>query len=420
MPGIANRLKCRGQIVESSRVVTYEVTIKERGYRPEPYAIADALILADGKPIVEVTDMALQLSGNQPSGAGAALGRCRVGTNRQTAAADCRSDASRTAGGRRRRVLFDHDRILAFAIGKPSDAFGERYRVFDQGRFIARLPGPPYQFLDRITRIEAEPWVMAAGGSAEAEFDVVPDAWYFAADRQDRMPFAVLLEVALQACGWMAAYMGSALTSDDDLKFRNLGGTGRQHRPVTRHTGTLTTRVRVTKISSTAGMILQHYEFAVDCRDGLVYDGSAEFGFFHPRALDAASRHPRRGALRVERGGARRRRIVRVSRRMPPFPDSRWRMIDQVDALVLDGGPHGLGVVRGSTRVDPDGLVFQGAFPRRPGLAGIVGVGIVAATVENRGGEALGCRSVGGLRVAGARPGHRWTYRGQIVPRTSA
>ena len=63
VPGIANRLKCRGQIIESTRVVTYEVTIKERGYRPEPYAIADALIFADGKPIVEVTDMALQLSG---------------------------------------------------------------------------------------------------------------------------------------------------------------------------------------------------------------------------------------------------------------------------------------------------------------------------------------------------------------------
>ena len=95
----------------------------------------------------------------------------------------------------------------------------------------------------------------------------------------------VLLEVALQACGWMAAYMGSALTSDGDLKFRNLGGTGRQHLPVTRHTGTLTTRVRVTKISSTAGMILQHYEFAVDCRTGWSTTARTEFGFFQPPAL---------------------------------------------------------------------------------------------------------------------------------------
>jgi 3-hydroxymyristoyl/3-hydroxydecanoyl-(acyl carrier protein) dehydratase/malonyl CoA-acyl carrier protein transacylase len=63
VPGIANRLKCRGQIVESTRVVAYEVAIKERGYRPEPYAVADAMIIADGKPIVAVSDLALQLTG---------------------------------------------------------------------------------------------------------------------------------------------------------------------------------------------------------------------------------------------------------------------------------------------------------------------------------------------------------------------
>ena len=50
-----------------------------------------------------------------------------------------------------------------------------------------------------------------AGGVIEAEYDVPPDAWYFAADRQDAMPFVMLLETALQPCGWMAAYLGAAL-----------------------------------------------------------------------------------------------------------------------------------------------------------------------------------------------------------------
>ena len=63
VPGVASRLRCRGQVVESTRKVTYEVTIKELGYGPEPYAIADALMYADGKPIVEITDMALRLTG---------------------------------------------------------------------------------------------------------------------------------------------------------------------------------------------------------------------------------------------------------------------------------------------------------------------------------------------------------------------
>src|SRR5205823_2135888 len=53
VPDVASRLKCRGQVIASTRVVTYEVTLKEIGYRPEPYAIVDALMYADGKPVVE-------------------------------------------------------------------------------------------------------------------------------------------------------------------------------------------------------------------------------------------------------------------------------------------------------------------------------------------------------------------------------
>ena len=68
LPGVANRLRCRGQVIESTQKVTYEVTIRELGYGPEPYAIADALMYADGKPIVEITDMALRLVGTTRAG----------------------------------------------------------------------------------------------------------------------------------------------------------------------------------------------------------------------------------------------------------------------------------------------------------------------------------------------------------------
>jgi 3-hydroxymyristoyl/3-hydroxydecanoyl-(acyl carrier protein) dehydratase len=413
VPGIANRLKCRGQIVESSRMVTYEVTIKERGYRLEPYAIADALILADGKPIVAVTDMGLQLSGS--SQAELELLWKRGVTGEHTEASSNTKVTERTPASSSGPVMFDRERILAFAIGKPSDAFGAAYRVFDEGRFVARLPGPPYQFLDRITQIDAEPLVMAAGGSAEAQFDVAPDAWYFQADRQDRVPFAVLLEAALQACGWMAAYMGSALKSDGDLKFRNLGGTARQHLPVTRRTGTLTSKIRVAKISSTAGMILQHYEFAVYCRDGLVYDGSAEFGFFHPDALtqQVGIRDARPYELSTDE--------KREAESFPfpvgaPYPDSRWRMIDQVDALVLGGGRHGQGFVQGSTRVDPDAWFFKAHFLGDPVWPGSLGLESLLQLLK----VIVVARFGGGSQALFESPAlgqvHRWTYRGQIVP----
>ena len=53
---------------------------------------------------------------------------------------------------------------------------------------------------------------------------MAPDAWYFKADRTPAMPLSIMMEVALQPCGWLAAYMGSALKSASDLRFRNLGG----------------------------------------------------------------------------------------------------------------------------------------------------------------------------------------------------
>ena len=43
--------------------MTYEVTVKELGYDPEPFCLADALMYADGKPIVEITNMSLRMSG---------------------------------------------------------------------------------------------------------------------------------------------------------------------------------------------------------------------------------------------------------------------------------------------------------------------------------------------------------------------
>src|SRR5262249_3194495 len=160
------------------------------------------------------------------------------------------------------------------------------------------------QFLDRITAIRAAPWRMVAGGEIEARYDVPADAWYFAAERRPRMPFAVLLEAALQPCGWLAAYMGSALTSDDDLKFRNLGGNAVQLAEVTPASGTLITHVRVTKVAHSAGMIIQNFEFDVRSGNTPLYRGDTYFGFFRAEALaqqvglrDAAVHVPRSDEL---------------------------------------------------------------------------------------------------------------------------
>lgn len=407
VPGVASQLKCRGQVLASTRKATYEVTIKELGYRPEPYAIVDALMYADDKPIVEITNMSLRMSG---------LTRERLETIWNLGDVAGQAAAPRPVmSGRRKPAIYDSDRILAYSNGKPSEAFGAPYEIFDSGRVIARLPGPPYQFLDRITEVTGEPWKMVAGAGAEAEYEVPADAWYFAAERLPRMPFAVLLEVALQPCGWLAAYVGSALTSETDLSFRNLGGAAVQYRAVGPDAGTLTTRVKLTRVSSSGGMIIQNYDFEVRQSGDLVYAGDTYFGFFSKDALaqqvgirDAVLYIPT--AAEVARG---------TSGPFPhhaPFPDDPVRMVDAVETWIPDGGPSGLGFIRGIKRVDPEEWYFKAHFYQDPVCPGSLGLESFVQLLKYVAVQRWGQSSGQWFQTVALNRKHGWIYRGQVIP----
>ncbi len=402
VPGVAGKLKCRGQVLASTNKVQYAISIKTLGYTEAgiPYVIADALMSADGQAIVQMTDLSLQLSN----------------LRKQQLHTLWRTQKAATPGP----VLFDYASIHAFAVGKPSEAFGERYRVFDDERVIARLPGPPFQFLDRIVSIDqCQPWQLAAGGVIRAAYDVPADAWYFIENRQPEMPFAVLLEVALQPCGWLAAYLGSALTSQTDLSFRNLGGTARQCLPVRADVGTLTTEIRITRVSQSGGMIIQHYDFAVSSAAGLVYQGDTYFGFFSRAALarqvglrECTPYQPAASELAGH--------TICDYPSAPPFPARMMRMVDRIDGYSPDGGPQALGFICGQADVDPAAWFFQAHFYQDPVWPGSLGLEsfiqlLKYVAYDRWGGQA------GSVRFAapGRDAAHSWVYRGQILPTDS-
>jgi 3-hydroxymyristoyl/3-hydroxydecanoyl-(acyl carrier protein) dehydratase len=311
--------------------------------------------------------------------------------------------------------LYDYDKILAFSTGSPSEAFGEPYRIFDQERKIARLPGPPFQFLDRITAVTGEPFKLAEGATVVAEYDVPRDAWYFQSARQSEMPFSVLLETGLQPCGWLAAYLGSALTSQTDLKFRNLDGNAVQHRSVTPESGTLSTRVKITRIASSGGMIIQSYDFEISDRLGPVYTGDTVFGFFSAESL--AQQVGVREAKPYQASAAELARAERFAYPAEaPFPETRLRMIDDIELFVADGGPQGLGFIRGSKNVDPGEWFFKAHFYQDPVCPGSLGLEsllqlLKAVAVKRWGGAA---ESLFETMALGEK--HSWNYRGQIIP----
>ena len=416
--GEISQLKCRGQVLASTQRVQYQITLKEIGYQDDgtPFVLANALISADGHAIVQIDNMAMQLSGLNRAGLESLWAGRIKGDDPMDGEGRAMPGAKAEVSG---EPLFGFDSIYAFACGKPSEAFGERYRIFDHQRVIARLPGPPYQFMDRIVAIDnCEQWVLAAGGEVVAEYDVPADAWYFAQDRQQRMPFAILLEVALQPCGWLAAYLGSALTSNIDLSFRNLGGIGTQLMAVTPATGALATRIKITNVSQSGGMIIQDYDLEVSCGAGIVYQGDTTFGFFSQQSL--ADQVGIREVQPWQASEQEQDRGLSFSYpQLAPYPDQMMRMVHAVELFDPEGGKHELGFIRGTAKVDPEAWFFKAHFYQDPVWPGSLGleslIQLLKVVALDRWQDRVDDKKVV-FEVMALGHEHSWIYRGQIIP----
>jgi acyl transferase domain-containing protein/3-hydroxymyristoyl/3-hydroxydecanoyl-(acyl carrier protein) dehydratase len=395
--GVRSRLRCRGQVLPDTKVVGYEILVRRYVEGPEPAVICDARMYADGKWIVDIGDMAVRLSGTTWE----ALQRRWASR-----------EPSARGGPGPLPAVYGPDRIVAFTEGNPSEAFGEPYRPFDRDRPIARLPRAPLCFIDRITAVSGEPFAMKAGATAQAQVEIPADAWYFEANRQREIPFFVLLEMALQPCGWLAAYIGSALTSEERLRFRNLGGEATLLRPV-EPDDLLTTDVTLTAVSHAGGMIIQHFEFEVLARDrGPVYRGKTYFGFFTDDALrDQVGIRD----AELDPAGPAARGPFELPREAP-LPAPKLRMIEAIDALELTGGHHGLGRVEGHVDVDPAAWFFEAHFHQDPVWPGSLGLESFLQLLKAWASErwSLGPNACFSTTLVD-RP-HRWSYRGQVTP----
>ncbi|WP_304442343.1 beta-ketoacyl synthase N-terminal-like domain-containing protein, partial [Mycobacterium sp. E1747] len=264
------KLRCRGQVTPQSRELVYEVFVREVLAGPEPTLFADLLCTVDGLAAFHCVRMGLKLSPGWPMDLGAEELKGYV-EPKPVAEAD--------------GFRFDYKSMLSSAIAKPSMAFGPLYEKFDSHRKVARLPAPPYHFMSRVTDVVGEIGVKKSGARAVVEYDVPSDAWYFTANGTATVPNAVLMEVALQPCGWLATYVGCALDHDVDLCFRNLDGTGTQHREITPSTGTVRTKVSLTNVAQAGGTIIVSFDGHIEADDGPVYTFTTVFGYFPHEAL---------------------------------------------------------------------------------------------------------------------------------------
>jgi 3-oxoacyl-(acyl-carrier-protein) synthase/3-hydroxymyristoyl/3-hydroxydecanoyl-(acyl carrier protein) dehydratase len=409
VPDEAYDLRCRGQVDPGSRKIVYEVFVEELHDGPVPTLYADLLCTVDGLKAFHARRIGLQLVPDWPLSSRPELLEPKDIENRMVAESN---DGFR----------FDYASLLASAWGRPSHAFGPMYMVFDGPRRVARLPGPPYHFMSRVTRINGEIGSLEAGAGIELEYDIPAEAWYFDENGSRTMPFCVLLEVALQPCGWLASYVGSTTTSSEDLFFRNLDGTGCMHREVRPGEGTLRSQVTIDKISRTGGMIIESFSVATFLGDELVYEHETVFGFFPRAALENQKGLPASQDELLTRQSNLAVDLTFECERYwsGPLHPARPRllMLDRVTGFWPEGGGKGLGALRAEKDVDPAEWFFKAHFFQDPVQPGSLGIEAMVQLLQLYMLEAGMHHGIDNPRFEplALQVPLTWKYRGQVVP----
>ncbi|TCO55834.1 beta-ketoacyl synthase N-terminal-like domain-containing protein [Actinocrispum wychmicini] len=421
--GRSSRMRCRGQVTTHSRCLTYEVFVSSVTAGPIPAVTADVLVTVDGVKALHVKDCSVRLVPDWPLDHWRHLGPPTVQRTAEPVPlpllGGLRGHVESTPIAEIGGLRLGYASLLACAWGRPTDGLGPMAEPFVGPRRGPRLPGPPYHFMTRITAVNGPYQGMTIGSTVDCEYDVPAEAWYFTDNGNPTMPVAVLMEIALQPCGWLGCYVGSPVQIDSELLFRNLDGDVRMFREVRPGTGTVHTTVRLTTVSHINGMIIE--SFAIDCyADGTpLLSGTAVFGYFSSAAL---AEQPGLPPSPEERS-----RLEEPCPRTPPLSgaDQRLRlagpmlmMLDRITGYWPHGGAAGLGRLRAEMDVDPGAWFFRAHFFQDPVMPGSLGVEAMCQLLQwymtNRGmGADLPAPRF--EPIALTEP-VTWTYRGQVVP----
>ena len=402
VPELKYQLQCRGQVTPNSKLLVTEVFVEERIAGPIPTVYADLLCTVDGLKAFHARRVALQLVPDWPM-----------------------TNAPLLANLRADEFVFDETSLLACALGRPSAAFGPMYQRFDGPSRVARLPSPPYHFISRIAAVHGPIGVMQAGARVVAEYDLPESVWYLDQNGCRRMPFAVLLEAALQPCGWLSSYVGSALSVAEEVGFRNLDGEGVVRAELIGGRGTLRTEVELLAVSATAGMIIETFAVRCTLAGREVYSLKTVFGFFPPAALAAQAGLPITLAHR-EFFARPANTLIDLALNPPEFfahPSLRLagpmlRMLDRIDGIWPSGGAAGLGQLRAVKDVDINEWFFKAHFFQDPVQPGSLGLEAMLqalqcwAILQNLASDMTAPR----FETIALELKHTWKYRGQVLP----
>jgi 3-hydroxymyristoyl/3-hydroxydecanoyl-(acyl carrier protein) dehydratase len=323
-------------------------------------------------------------------------------------------EASRLPVSNTDRVLFSLDDLKEFATGSVVKCLGQEYAVY-AGRRSLRIPNGDLLLMSRILSIRGRKNEFEQTSSIAAEYDVPADAWYFDGDRRGRLPISICIEIALQPCGVLSAYLGTPLRYPEiDYSFRNLDGEATFNRLVDARGKTVHAKAELLKTIFYGSTIIQHFTFELACDGEVFFEGKSTFGYFS--AEDMAAQTGLDGGKTVlpwlNQAGLESQLVpLQGTNLETDLPHGKLRLLDE--AAIQNGeGDHKEGYIYANRRNASQDWFYACHFREDPVMPGSLGIEAIMQAMKIFSRQQAKPSTSADL-VTGQKM--NWSYRGQVL-----
>jgi 3-hydroxymyristoyl/3-hydroxydecanoyl-(acyl carrier protein) dehydratase len=312
------------------------------------------------------------------------------------------------------RVLFTLDDLNEFATGSVVKCLGPEYAVY-AGRRSLRIPNNELLLMSRILSIQGRKGEFEQTSSIVAEYDVPSDAWYFEGERRGRLPYSICIELALQPCGVLSAYLGTPLRFPEvDYSFRNLDGETTFNQLVDARGKTVRAQAVLLKTIFYGSTIIQHFSFELICDGKIFFEGKSSFGYFSAEAMAGqAGLDGGKTVLPWLKQAGLEGQIVPLEGTILGkwLPHGKLRLLDGV-AINNNAGNMQEGTVYASRRNTPQDWFYACHFHEDPVMPGSLGIEAIVQAMkvfsQQKINSDAGADFVTGQKMI-------WSYRGQVL-----
>jgi 3-hydroxymyristoyl/3-hydroxydecanoyl-(acyl carrier protein) dehydratase len=315
-------------------------------------------------------------------------------------------------------VLFDQNWLREFATGDITRCLGPEFSIY-HGRRSPRIPNGDLLLVSRICEIDGIRGDFSQKSIIQAEFDVTDNAWFLQDQSGNEIPVSILMEIALQPCGILSAWLKTQLKYPEiNFFFRNLDGQIIRSMDVDTRGKTIQTKATLLKTIFSGSTIIQYFEFSLTCESQTFLTGTTSFGYFpeEPMALQVGLD----GGKATIPWGTREenRSLLHYTEKMDgivktDLPDGKLRLITGIGTIQKDDS-HPNGYIYSKRKNNPVDWFYTNHFFEDPVMPGSLGIEAICQAF--RSGIHLLSNSDKPVKPVNDSE-MKWKYRGQVLQR---